>query len=440
MSLENEVLEIIRPTKEESDRISSIEDSLMSKVKDYIRRHNIDVEPRYVGSVAKGTNLGDPDLDLFLMFPTTTPRDTIINIALEMGKELINGRQNYADHPYSTGVYEGLDVDMVPCYKIDSTEHLMTPVDRSPFHAHYVISKCDMEMCDNIRLMKRFMKGIGTYGAEPDVRGFSGYMCELITIHYGGFIKALEAAAKWKYGTVIVMEEKGPKMDAPLVLYDPVDCKRNVASAVHMDTMGEFITAARAYLNKPSIKFFFPEKRRAFSREYIRECSDAHGTRLITVSFKEPVINEDNLHAQVWRCQIGIANKLDLYDFRTVRAVHGIIDGRIVLVFEVERDTLSTRQKRVGPPVWSPTSKGFFDRWAGNPYGEPFIENGNWNIVADRLFSDAQTMLKKEVAIAGIGKDVDPESMIISGHDETLETTDTGLITELLQPKHRWDI
>ena len=440
MSIESEVIGIIKPSKEETERISKAADSLMLEVKDYISRNDIDVVPRYVGSFSKGTYLSNPDLDLFLMFPETTPKEEIVRIGLEMGEKLIDGKRMYAEHPYTTGAFQGVEVDMVPCYHITTTEKLLTPVDRSPFHTDYVLSRVDEHMCDEIRLMKRFMKGIGTYGAEPNTRGFSGYMCELITIHYGGFIDAIIAAAEWKEGVTIVLEKRGPPMMSPMVLYDPVDPRRNVASAVHLDTLAEFIVACRNYLKNPTKEYFFPNKRMPLPVDEIRKRTEVHGTRLITVTFDRPMINEDNLHSQEWRTQNAIAKKLDAFSFNVLRAVHTMDDKKISIVFELERDTLSKTYKHIGPPVWVKSSESFLMKWKDGRYGDPFIEEGHWTVIAERQYFTAAEMLKDEIEMAGIGREIDPRTMTILDHETSITDCDPILLSELLDPKHNWEL
>lgn len=440
MSIEEEIIREIKPTDKEIMRIHQVADSLMLEVNEYIDKNGIQAKPMLVGSFAKGTFLADPDLDLFLLFPETSNDEEISAIALKMGEELINGQRLYAEHPYSSGRYKGIDVDMVPCYDIATTEKLISAVDRSPFHYRYIISKADEKMCDEIRLLKKFMKGIGAYGAEPNVRGFSGYLCELLTIHYGGFIPVLEAASKWKEGTTIVMEGKGPSIKAPLVLYDPVDSKRNVASAVHIDTLCLFIEASRRYLKDPSRSFFFPGRRIPLEKNDILDKIESRGTRLFTVVFKRPNIIEDNLYSQIWRTQYAIEKKLNSFSFGVVRSGHKMNNGTITILFELEQDTISRTHKHIGPPVWVKQSESFLEKWENNVYGSPFIEDGHWAVVADRLYNTAADMVRKEMALAGIGKDFDIESMVLYGHDDSLSKTDSLLISELLDPKFRWEL
>lgn len=440
MSLESDVIERIRPSVEEITSVKASADRLEGLIKDYIAKEKIDAKTCFVGSFAKGTFLSNNDLDLFVLFPTDYPKDDMEEFCLRMGADLIDGKRAYAEHPYSSGKFEGLDVDLVPCYDIESTDKLMTPVDRSPFHTRYVLSKVDDALCDQIRLTKRFMKGIGTYGAEPDVRGFSGYLCEILTIKYGSFRGLLENAKDWTPGTVVVIEKKGPRIEEPLVVYDPVDAKRNVASAVHESTLKKFVIACNAYLECPKIEFFFPNKREPYSREELRGLADSKGCRMVSVSFDRPDIILENLHAQIWRTEYALSKKLQHYEFEVLSSVHRLYDDRFAIIFSLRADTLSDTQVRMGPPVKVSSSEAFLEKWKGNPYGEPYQENGRWFVVAERTYKYAAPMLLKEAPIAGIGKDIELESMTSDDHEATLEKADTGLMTELLDPVPPWTV
>ena len=440
MSLESDVIERIRPSVAEITAVKASADKLEKMVRDYIAREKIDARTCFVGSFAKGTFLSNNDLDLFVLFPTDFPRNEMEDFCLRMGADLIDGKRAYAEHPYSSGTFEGLDVDLVPCYDIESTDKLMTPVDRSPFHTRYVLSKVDDSMCDQIRLTKRFMKGISAYGAEPDVRGFSGYLCEILTIKYGNFRKLLENAKDWTPGTVVVIEDEGPHIDEPLVVYDPVDAKRNVASAVHEDTLMRFVEACNAYLGCPKMEFFFPNKRKPFGRDELSELADRKGCRMVSVSFDRPDIILENLHAQIWRTEYALEKKLLFHEFEVLSAVHRLYDDRFTIIFSLRTDTLSDTQIRTGPPVKVKSSEAFLEKWKDNPYGEPYQENGRWFVVAERTYKYAAPMLLKEAPIAGIGKDIRLDSMVSSDHETTMKEADPELMTELLDPVPPWTV
>ncbi|MCL2296352.1 MAG: CCA tRNA nucleotidyltransferase [Methanomassiliicoccaceae archaeon] len=441
MSLESQILEKIKPTAEEVKRIDDIANALKKEVEDYVKEHNIDVETRFVGSYAKGTYLSDPDIDLFILFPETVSHKDLETIGLSVGEALMKGGEKvYSEHPYTRGTYMGMDVDLVPSYSIKTTDKLRTAVDRTPFHTQYILDKLKDPQKDEVRLLKRFMKGIGVYGAEPNTRGFSGYLCELLILHYGSFRRVLEGANEWREGMAIVLEKKGPPIMGPLVVYDPVDQKRNVASAVHLDTMALFIVASKAYLSSPSEKFFFPLERQPYSREKLQMISDNNGSRMVTVVFDRPDVIEDNLYSQLWKTRYALTRKLNDFDYTVLRTVHEMYEKKLEIVFELERDVLSKTYKHTGPPVWVRAADPFLSKWKNNIYGPPFIEEGCWNVIAERMYFTAKEMLADEAAVSGIGREIDPDNMKIRDHEASLNETNPLLLTELLDPMNSWEV
>jgi len=439
MGLEEDVLSRIRPTEKEASEIRKTAEELKMKVESYLRENDVDAEVRFVGSVAKGTFLSDPDLDLFIMFPVSISRDELERIGLKTGADILGGKKMYVEHPYTRGAFKGLDVDIVPCYGLKDTDKLLTAVDRTPFHTEYVKSHLSDAQKDHVLLLKKFMKGIEAYGAEPNTRGFSGYLCELLVIHYGSFTNVIKAGSEWKEGVTISIAGRGPPITGPMVVYDPVDIKRNVASAVYIDTLAVFIAACKSYVSNPKEKFFFPSDRVPMKDRELRERSKNHGSRILTVVFNRPDVNTDNLYSQIWKTQYALEKKLNAYSFNVLRAVHKL-DDEIVIVYELERDVLSKTFKHVGPPVWVRSSESFLSKWSGNEHGDPFIEEGQWNVIADRRHSTAAEMLAEEAGMAGIGREIEIETMRIMEHARSLRKTDPLLLTELLDPKNPWDV
>lgn len=437
-SVERSVLDRIIPTPETERELADKSSRLKSIVLEYVASHGINAEVRFAGSYSKGTYLSNPDFDLFIMFPEDVPKEEMERIGLQAGDDILHGERIFSDHPYTRGFFEGVEVDMVPCYHLESTEHLRSAVDRTPFHTAYVMSRIDEDGKNQIRLLKKFMKGIGTYGAEQDSRGFSGYLCELLVIAYGSFRGVLEGCRKWKEGVSIVIEERGPKFKEPLVVYDPVDPRRNVASAVHLDTMCRFMVAAKSYLDDPRDVFFFPVGMDIPDRDEIGREFDKRRTRLVSVSFPRPQAIEDSLHSQLWRTQTAIGKLLERNSFHVMRAAHLMTDETLTAVFELDTDSLPPAIKHQGPPVWVASSEDFLDRWKGLAHGEPFIEDGKWTVVVDRRYRDAKTCIDCEREYAGVGKSLDPMIMTVRDHDATLRETDPSLLMEVLGAGFPW--
>ncbi|AIZ56957.1 CCA-adding enzyme [Candidatus Methanoplasma termitum] len=442
MTLESTVLGRIKPTAEEIESITQTADELKKKVEDYIKENGINAEVRFVGSYAKGTYLSDPDIDLFLLFPETTPPGDLKTVGSSVGKFVLGETvEMYSDHPYTCGKYNGVDVDLVPSYAISTTDKLRTAVDRTPFHTDFILKNLKEAQKDEVRLLKKFMKGIGVYGAEPNTRGFSGYLCELLVLHYGSFRNVLEGASNWKDGTIIAIDNKrGPPIIGSLVVYDPVDPKRNVASAVHIDTMALFIVASKSYLYYPSEKFFFPVDRKPLSREELQKISNRNGSRIVTVVFDRPDIIEENLYSQLWKTRYALTRKLNDFDYNVLKAVQDMYEKKLEIVFELERDEVSKTYKHTGPPVWVKAADSFLSKWKNNVYGQPFVEDGCWNVIAERMYFTAKEMLADEAAVSGIGREIDPNNMKIRDHETSLNETNPALLTELLDPKQSWEV
>ena len=439
MSLESDVIAKITPTLEDRKRIDSIAAELKGRVQKYMDEHGIDAELMFVGSYSKDTYLASPDLDLFMMFPVGTPRRELVDIGLEVGEKVLHGTRMYAEHPYTSAVFEGVDVDLVPNIHIKDTEHMETAVDRTPFHTKYLNSRMKPEDHGQIRLLKKFMKGIGTYGAEPRFRGFSGYLCEILVLKYGSFRGVLEAAAnEWKVGMRIWIEEEGPEMHAPLVFYDPVDRKRNVASAVHEDTLSRFIVAAKDYLAHPSEVFFFPPRNCYLSDAQIEAAAHSGMFRLISVVFDKPDTAEDNMYAQLWKTRYALQDQLQRHDFVVLHAAHGYDGKTMTVIFMLTCDRLPKSMKRIGPDVDAATADGFLTKWGESAIVKPYIEDGKWCAVIPRTYISAKEMLRDTISQAGIGKNIDPSKVKILDHDRTVAEGDRTVLSELLDPTPIW--
>ena len=161
-----------------------------------------------VGSVARDTWLsGDRDLDIFLLFPPNLSREELEEKGLDLARKIARRftgifHEKYAEHPYVDATVDGLDVNLVPCYEVASAAAIQSAVDRTPFHTRYISDKIG-PLRDDVLLAKAFAKACGVYGSDQMTEGFSGYLCELLVLHYAGFSPLVEAAAGWKPGTCI---------------------------------------------------------------------------------------------------------------------------------------------------------------------------------------------------------------------------------------------
>ncbi len=98
----------------------------------------------------------------------------------------------------------------------------------------------------------------------------------------------------------------------PLVIVDPVDKGRNVASAVQPQKLYTFIGAARAFLKKPSEVFFYPPKPKVLSTEALKASSlENRGSSIVFLVIGELNAVPDVLWGQLYRSKRSLRTLLE---------------------------------------------------------------------------------------------------------------------------------
>ncbi len=441
MTVESEVLRLVKPTPAQDKKVKAIVDDLSKKVLGEAKKLDAHVETMLVGSVAKATHLKDPDIDLFMLFPSSTPLEDLKRLGLEIGKRVIRGKEYWAQHPYVRGDYEGFQVDLVPCFKIRDTRSKLSAVDRTPFHTEFVIKNLKKGMDDQVRLLKRFMKGVDCYGAEAKVQGFSGYLCELLVIRFGTFEKVLEAASAWKVGEHIDLPgytEWSGEFDEPMTFIDPVDTARNVASAVSHETLLRFIIASREYLAKPDMRFFFPSKRKAWT---VSELKGIAGKRIgdtISISFEKLDLVDDVVYPQLRKSLSAITALLERADFE-VEKTSIFIDDSTHLLVELKSIELSKERKHRGPPVKSENVGEFLAKWDRDGHAKPYVEDGRWWVMTERAWTRGDEMLKAKIKDIPLGKDVKKlKDFAIESDGSLLDESHMAALTNHFDERMPW--
>ena len=259
------IKEKVKPGEEEKKRVYGIGKKIEEKFKRIFKEQYV----KLLGSVGKGTFLkGDVDFDIFIFYkPDISRKEMERQFFKRLKEERISYTIAYADHPYAKTKYLGYDVDLVPAYKIKKGQRILSPVDRSLFHYEYIEKNLKEEEKDEVRVLKLFLKNFNIYGSEIYVKGFSGYLCELLIIKYHSLINLLKSARTWRYPHIITFDsyklKKGEMKkfeNQPLIVIDPVDKNRNVASALSVENYARFVSIAKAFLNSPSLRFFKLQK------------------------------------------------------------------------------------------------------------------------------------------------------------------------------------
>jgi len=265
--IEREVLERLRPTRIQLSLLEQFYSLIERKLVTCDLLDGLDFRVELQGSLAKGTILSDTwEIDVFVLFKNVD-RPWVHSEGFKRVSECLKTLptiRRYAEHPYVTVTISGVEADVVPSLDVEDPLKYKgrLSVERTPLHTRYVRSKLTGCMRDEVRLLKSFFKSIGVYGAESHVGGFSGYVCELLIVHYGSFIDALRAISEWKPGIHIAVgdhEKKASrtsKGESPIVIIDPVDPHRNAAAAITIESLAKAVAASRLYLDKPSKAFF----------------------------------------------------------------------------------------------------------------------------------------------------------------------------------------
>ncbi len=367
----SKVLPLVVPDSEEVARAREAERELKRRLDE------LGVEYMFVGSYARNTWLkGNLEIDVFVMFPPDTPRDELERKGLEIGTSVLDEYEiRYAEHPYVHGKILGVEADIVPCYKLESPENIKSAVDRTPFHHRWLKDRIKGKEND-VRLLKKFLKVHGIYGAEYKVRGFSGYLCELLIVFYGSFIDTIKNATKWTRRTVIDVAKGEVRKGKQFFVVDPVDEKRNVAANLSLDNLAKFVHVCREFVANPSVEFFLEKERAVPSSEVLRKVIGERGSAVFAVEFNRPDIVEDNLYPQLERAAKKIFEFLERENFMPLRYAYFANDKRCYLLFECQVKELSRIIRRMGPPFEEEEHvRRFLSK--NRPF-KPFIEGGRW--------------------------------------------------------------
>ena len=409
LPLEEEILNELRPTSQEREHINGLAKLLLASIAESGK-----AEGMVVGSIARHTWVrGDRDLDVFMLFDPGLPRELLETEGLALARSVASSltdqfHEKYAEHPYINATIDDVDVDLVPCYNVDSATRIQSAVDRTPFHTRYITDKIN-GLIDDVLLLKRFTKAGGIYGSDGMTEGFSGYLCELLILNYGGFSPLIKAAASWRSGQCIDIEKHGKKVfDEPLVVIDPVDPKRNVAAAVSLDLMAGFVELARGYGENPHKKFFEPYPQRSLEKKELAALIRDRNTFVYAITFRTPPHIPEIIVPQLKRSVSAIHDLLERNGFVIHNASYDMQEEECMFLLELLVGSLPPIRQHVGPPIWNRSNADKFREkyLSENPSG-PFIKNGRYEVEVPREFTTAKSLLSSEALLnVSLGKHV----------------------------------
>ena len=442
--LELKMLERVKPTPTEDRRIKDTVAKLQRALKKEIAKTGIKIDTILVGSVAKGTHLRGPDVDMFLLFPPDVERKQLETVGLALGKAVAKGEERYAEHPYLHGEFDGMEVDIVPSYKIESPEQRMTAVDRTPFHTEFVLKRMEDGQRDDVRVLKLFMKGTGVYGAEAKIGGFSGYLVELLILKYGSFRGTLQAAAKWRVGEALDLGTKPAKeFHDPLIFVDPVDEKRNVAAALSDVMIAQFMQASRDYLAKQGERFFFPRERKPMPLGDIERLMGRRGTEVVALEFTAPDVGEDTVWPQIKKCERALCDLFAHHGFKVVDSAVHAPSLHVTVMVELETAQLPGVLRHEGPPIDTPNASEFVEKWRDSPsaMGPPFLAGSRWYVDMARRHCSARETLEASIPMLDLGAHLNGplrESHKVLRLGDLLKEERRGAMSALLDKSMPW--
>jgi len=387
------------PTKQEIEKMQILSNNLVELVKKEAAKHPEVTLVELGGSYAKGTWLrGKLDLDIFVKIKKEVQEKQFEEIGKEIGftsMKNFNPYVRYSEHPYVEAEARNTKVNVVPCYDVEKGEW-KSAADRSSFHTKFILEKLDDEKKNEVRLLKKFLRGVDIYGAEIAKEGFGGYVAEVLIYHYDSFIKVLEAAANFTQGQIIGNPTK--KFETALILIDPIDSNRNLGTAISAQNFGRLILAARAYLKKPSLEFFNGKK-------FLPNTKNLKNTIVIKFNYKWR--SPDIIWGQAKRGATALSGQLELGGFQVLRK-SAMTDEKseAAMLFLLHSPVIEKFMVKNGPDVFRKLeTENFILRNSKNKLTW-IDDDGRILSLQEREFYDAkkflQSLLKKNLSKAGI--------------------------------------
>lgn len=394
-ALLSDALKEIKPHKEEEEKVLAIIKDIIRKINNKSKK----ITPILGGSGAKGTWLKTFDADIFVKFDYCKYKDKSDNLSeiLEkiLKKKFSGITRLHGSRDYFQIKKEGYTFEIIPILGIKKAEQAKNITDVSPLHAQWV--KKNRKYADEIRLAKQFFKAQNAYGAESHIKGFSGYVCEILAIYYGSFLGLIKNAAKWKEKSVIdinkdykgknVMAEMNKsKLNSPLIIIDPVQKDRNAAAALSFEKFDIIRKKAKEFLTAPSISFF---RKKETSISELRE--KYSGKTVISITAKAKDGKNDVIGSKIMKAFEYAKKKILENDFKLAASGwEWDEENPASFYFVIDSKELSKEKERKGPMA---KSKRFVEDFK-NKHKRVFIKEGRVYAYVTREFRTAEELMK----------------------------------------------
>ena len=465
LSIFDQILKRITPDKSEIDHIEKVTAFIIKFIKKSTIPSEISIrfiEPQGSTGLKQTALKNTADIDLFIGIDP----EIIINHHFSSKKEkkefihskfkdlttswlipcfkdqgLKNVRMSYAEHPYVSADFMGIELDIVICFDV-SSDYLqkngpITSVDRTPHHTRFIRDNINEKQKDDIRLLKHFFKCYNCYGDKSALgrSGFIGYSAELLILYYDSiwnlFLNFEELSFKIIYHQKIFNAIKNPYENKSylaikskifpndyLIILDPTDINRNVGSSISKRAFEYINYQIKNFCEKPSIDYFEHHELPSINQLNL---SDEQLSCYFYAQFQE--IQED--HYTKYRDKlyslmeqiIKKASKENTLEPRFMNVIGELVfntdTGQYILAFFTESPNISSNFKREGPKKKSkPHYKKFKEK-----HPNAFEENDQIFLILKRPFTQFKDFLDNNIdekSINGldlikIGSAIDPE-------------------------------
>lgn len=344
----NELIQKIKKIAIPSNELINNKDEIANIAIDLIKKnaekYSQIMSVEFGGSYAKGTWIpGKGDIDIFMKFKNSVNNVEFTKITKKIGFESLKKFQpytRYSDHPYVEAVIKKTKINVVPCYNVKMGSW-KSAADRSIFHTKFMLKFLSNEMKDDVRLLKMFLISNEVYGSEILRQGFSGYVTEVLIYNFKSFVNSIKSLSKLQEFQIIGNTNK--KFTTPITIIDPIDSNRNLASAVSLENLGKTMLICRAFLNKPSMKYF-KSKSSALSKKNFEN--------VIVIKFYYDYRSPDTLGGQIKKTVNALTVQMTEYGFKVIRNSVKVDKNYVNLLFLLETRKLNKFYSREGPNVF----------------------------------------------------------------------------------------
>jgi len=239
-----------------------------------------------------------------------------------------------------------------------------------------------------------------------------------------------------------------------LLVVDPVDRARNVASAVQTQKLYNFIVAAQAFLGEPTFEFFYPPKTTVLSAEEMGKRLKNRGSKIVFVVFDRIKAVPDVLWGQLYKSQRSLRGLVQLSDFKVLRDLAWSDEKNFgMFIFELEDCCISSVKKHLGPPLDKEKEREKFVMKhvdSNDTVCGPYVEEGRWVVLVRRKSTDVCDLFRQRLKdggrSAGVAEGISEvlkKGFRVLVNEEIVEVYETNsefavFLTEFLQGKPRW--